>query len=314
MEPKVSVIVPVYNGEKYVENCCRQLSGQTLKDMEFILVNDGSTDRTSEICDEMAARYGSCRVVHQKNQGVSAARNHGIEAASGEYLGFVDVDDEIEPDMFETLYDSAVANDLDVLSMENVGSPMELTILEDDKSILESYLIGKIKISSWNKIYRRNLYPRFRFPVGKQIYEDCMAVYQAVSASNRVGLLNVQKYKYVQHENSNSRAPQFQNKYFDAIEIMDQITEEITEKYPDLARKCLQRKAATYLRICKIYCLRGHPKEFADRIRVLKDWLKEIPLRQLSSVLLLRTDRIRYLLFLYAFPLFMLMIKTVDKN
>ena len=172
----LSVIVPIFNGAEFVEDCCRQLANQTLKDMEIILVNDGSTDGTAAICNRMAEIYSNCIVYHQKNQGVSVARNNGIQLAKGDYLGFVDVDDQYDPDMFELLYKQAVQNDLDVISMDHLGKPNELILLTDKQEILNQFLQSKIQISACYKIFRHTLCPGFSFPEGKQIYEDCMTV------------------------------------------------------------------------------------------------------------------------------------------
>ena len=122
------VVVPIYNGAAYIEECCKQLAQQTLANMEFILVNDGSTDDTGVICDRMQDTYSNCSVLHQTNQGVSVARNNGIKQAKGDYLGFVDVDDKYDVDMFELLYETAIKNNLDVISMDHIGKEKEITI------------------------------------------------------------------------------------------------------------------------------------------------------------------------------------------
>ena len=107
METAISVIVPVYRVEKYLPACIDSILNQTFTDFELILVDDGSPDRCPEICDETAKRDARVRVIHQANQGLSAARNAGIEAARGAWLSFVDSDDFLAPDFLETLYDAA---------------------------------------------------------------------------------------------------------------------------------------------------------------------------------------------------------------
>lgn len=310
---KVSVIVPIYNGEKFVRECCRQLADQTLDDLEFILVNDGSTDETGKICDEMAVKYARCCVYHQENKGVSAARNLGISYAKGEYLGFVDVDDCFDKDMYEVLYNYAAKNNLDMLSMDRYGDKNALTILEDLKEILSLFLRSQIGISACSKLVRRSLFPEFNFPKGKKIYEDCEAVYSGLIHAKKVGILNVQKYHYIHYSTSSSRAVRFTEKYFDAIDIVNKICQEVDSNYPELKDDTLRRKAVTYLRIVKIYYLRGCPEEYNEKIRVLKKWLSDIP-REKLFLCYSRNDLVRYILCMYMLPVFKLLIKLIDKQ
>ena len=114
MDKLVSVIVPVYRAEKYLERCILSIVGQTFRNIEIILVDDGSTDSSGSICDEYAARDNRIRVIHKSNGGLSDARNAGLEICRGEYIGFVDSDDYIELDMYEVLYKFAIVHRLDV--------------------------------------------------------------------------------------------------------------------------------------------------------------------------------------------------------
>lgn len=310
---KVSVIVPIYNGAEFVKECCKQLVNQTLDQVEIILVDDGSKDGTGKICDEMAIKYDQCYVYHQENKGVSAARNLGISHARGEYLGFVDVDDCFDKDMYEVLYNCATKNNLDMLCMDQYGEKNALTILEEQKEILSMFLKSKIGISVCSKLVHRSLFPEFCFPNGKRIYEDCEAVYLGLIHSKKVGILNVQKYHYIHHPNSSSRVVRFTEKYFDAIEIVDGICRKVDSNYPELKDDILRRKAVTYLRIVKIYYLRGCPKEYSEKIETLKDWLRKIP-RDKLSMCYSRNDLVRYTLCLYMLPVFKLMIKLIDKQ
>lgn len=111
--PKISIIVPIYNVEKYLDRCVRSILGQTLKDIEIILVDDGSPDGCPAMCDEYARQDGRIKVVHKKNAGLGYARNSGLDIATGEYVAFVDSDDYVRPEMFGLLYDVAVRNGLD---------------------------------------------------------------------------------------------------------------------------------------------------------------------------------------------------------
>lgn len=308
---EVSVIVPVYNGRDYIESCCRQLAGQTLKGLEFILINDGSTDGSDVICSRMAERYPNCRVLQQENQGVSAARNNGIRMAQGEYIGFVDVDDEIDSDLFETLYRAAAGGKLDVVSMERYGQPGELSLLSNREDWMKLFFSARIRISVWNKLVRRSLLEQPLFPVGKRIHEDLWATYQMLLRADRVGLLNEDKYHYIHREGSSSRAPVFHEKYFDAVEIADWVYADAKDRFPGLGDLNEGRKARTYLRISKIYYLRKAPKAHRERIHEMKNYLKSLDQSKLP-IYFKRYDLIRYRLYLHAMPVFRLLIHTID--
>ena len=114
MQPLISVIVPIYKVEEYLYKCVKSILAQTYTNLEIILVDDGSPDNCPAICDEFAAKDSRVTVVHKKNGGVSSARNVGLDTATGEYIGFVDGDDYIEPTMYETLYKYIVDNNTDV--------------------------------------------------------------------------------------------------------------------------------------------------------------------------------------------------------
>lgn len=307
----VSVIIPIYNGRDYIEDCCRQLAGQTLKSLEFILINDGSTDGSDVICSRMAEQYPNCIVIQQENQGVSAARNNGLLRAKGEYIGFMDVDDAIDSDMFETLYRAATSGDLDVVSMEPVGQNGELTVLTSREEWMKLLFASRIRISVWNKLVRRSLLELPLFPVGKRIHEDLWATYQMLIRADRVGILNEQKYHYIQRDGSSSRVPVFHEKYFDAVEIADWIYADAQKRFPALGDLNEARKARTYLRISKIYYLRKSPEVFRDKILEMKAYLKGLDQSKLN-IYFKRNDIIRYKLYLHATPVFRLLVKTID--
>ena len=114
-QPKVSIIVPVYNAEKYLERCINSLKNQSLKSIEIILVDDSSTDSSLEMCNKMAVEDSRIKVIHKVNEGAGYARNAALEIVTGEYIGFLDSDDFVEIDMFKTLYDKAVQYDSDLV-------------------------------------------------------------------------------------------------------------------------------------------------------------------------------------------------------
>ncbi len=181
METAISVIVPIYRVEKYLPACIDSILNQTFTDFELILVDDGSPDRCPEICDETAKRDARVRVIHQANQGLSAARNAGIEAARGAWLSFVDSDDYIAPQFYEKLYQTAQRTDADCVmcSVQNVdesGKPIDSALMrvadevKTGREVLRK--IGRDDVTpyltAWNKLYRRKLFNTLRYPAGRQ--------------------------------------------------------------------------------------------------------------------------------------------------
>jgi glycosyltransferase involved in cell wall biosynthesis len=163
---KVSVVVPVYNAETHLEQCIFSLLNQTLADIEIIIVNDGSSDGSKVIIDQLAAQHPCIEVLHRPNEGVSSARNNGIKVAKGEFIGFVDADDYAEPQLFETLYNNAINTQADIaicnsnVIYENHSIPMRLQL--ENKTIdirdmrqneLISWMRFKYDNANWNKIY-----------------------------------------------------------------------------------------------------------------------------------------------------------------
>lgn len=179
--PVISIIVPVYKVEAYLKACVDSLLCQTFSDIEILLVDDGSPDHCGSICDEYAEKDARVRVIHQKNGGLSRARNAGIERAQGEYLCFVDSDDYVAPEYCESLYALLRDNDCDlsvcgVCRFEDGTTPSwdsedGQSIRVDRVDFLRMQLEKKSEFGVWNKLYRRELFSRIRFAEGR-IHED----------------------------------------------------------------------------------------------------------------------------------------------
>lgn len=181
--PELSIIVPVYKVEKYLPKCIDSILAQTFRDFELILIDDGSPDNCGAICDEYAARDSRIKVIHQANAGVSAARNAGLDIASGTYLGFVDSDDWIEPEMYATMIATAKEKQVDVVACgitfcTDEGTPVRNDLIDNRfytrEKILET-LYGKPNPMGggiWNKIILRTTVNEVRFPEQISMAED----------------------------------------------------------------------------------------------------------------------------------------------
>lgn len=180
----ISVIVAVYNIEKYIARCMESLCRQTYQDLEIIVVVDGSTDGSEQICREYARKDSRIRVIRQENKGLGGARNTGIEQAQGEYIAFVDGDDWVEPQMYETMVSLAQREQADLVACryrciykdhETDGSTGNITVFSTPYAMLVQYLkedeAYPIQHAAWNKLYTRAFLENERFPEGKW-YED----------------------------------------------------------------------------------------------------------------------------------------------
>lgn len=210
---KLSIIIPVYNVEAFLEASVDSILEQSFRDFELILVVDGATDRSGEICDRYGAQDARVKVIHQKNAGVSAARNAGVAAAQGDYIGFVDSDDIIEPDMYQRLIELAQRHDADVVQCEHDrsgvlnGAPRSQEVQVMDGPAFVRRIFTKQggrytnQVALWSKIYRRGLFEGIVFPVGR-VYEDEQETYKVcLKAKTLVETTDV-LYHYIKRENS----------------------------------------------------------------------------------------------------------------
>ncbi len=198
----ISVIVPVYKVEAYLRQCLDSIVGQTYGDLEILLVDDGSPDRCGEICDEYARADRRVRVFHTENRGVSAARNLCLREAKGEYIGFVDADDWIEPDMYETLLRriEETGADISICGVWRESSSfIRVQAFEDTvftgEEALAAWLDEKINNEVWNRLYRKDLFEGASFPEGKN-YEDSAYLLEIMVSSRSVAMTRALGYHY----------------------------------------------------------------------------------------------------------------------
>ncbi|WP_346867985.1 MULTISPECIES: glycosyltransferase family 2 protein [unclassified Clostridium] len=213
--PIISVIIPIYNVEEFLPKCIDSVLNQTLKNVEIILVDDGSTDNSSIICDEYALLDNRITVIHKKNEGLSASRNIGIDVAKGNYLAFVDSDDWIEESMFEIMYNTIVTNDADMVVCnyyEDYGMKSyipkvakayysEKKCFNNVQALEQLYKINWIFSLSWNKLYRKRLFGSFRYKE-KVCFEDEFIIHNLLFKCNKVIYLPQYFYHYYQREGS----------------------------------------------------------------------------------------------------------------
>ena len=202
----ISVIVPVYNVAPYLEGCLDSILAQTHKNLQIILVDDGSTDGSSGICDRYAARDPRIRVIHRENLGVSAARNAGLAAATGAWIGWVDSDDWIEPEMFARLLENAIRENAHMAicgryqeypDRRTPFGPKAETVLTGAEGLLQLLEETQVDNALYDKLYRRKLFDGIRFPEGRT-FEDLAVLYRIFEAAERIACLPQPLYHYRQ--------------------------------------------------------------------------------------------------------------------
>lgn len=233
---KISVIVPVYNSDKYIERCIRSIISQTFKDWELILIDDGSTDSSGIICESYANLDKRIRVIHKSNSGVSSTRNIGIEEAKGEYITFVDSDDWIEYDFFEK-----VTNEIDQMNVAVVitgylkdnnniitnrfkGKYKE--IIGIDKARKEFFLCDKFSWAIYANFYKKEILNKFKFDANLKIGEDMLFFWQVLNSVEKIGYLPLYKYHY-DISASKTMTSKFSLKWFHGLKVKRNIYNQV---------------------------------------------------------------------------------------
>lgn len=219
MNNKISIIVPIYNTEKFLSRCVSSILGQTYKNIEVILVDDGSTDTSLELCHHFNSQDDRVKVFHRDNAGAGAARNFGIEQATGNYIGFVDADDWVDSDMYQYLYDLMMQYNADITICEHIRCKDEneskeiLSRVEKNKIELieydrDSYIKKYMKIGSqsieyypWNKLYKKSLLTNEQYPVNCTT-EDVVGTYKAILKANKIVYSSKVGYLYFYNRDS----------------------------------------------------------------------------------------------------------------
>ena len=212
LKPLISVIVPVYNVEAYLNRCISSILNQSYNNLEVILVNDGSTDESGEICNKYASIDTRVKVIHKENGGLSDARNKGLECFSGNFITFIDSDDFVHIKYIETLYNICKKSDLKVAIcnyLKTSESTINNVLKNEDISTISSrealsHKDGEwntMMITAWGKLFHKSLWNELRFPKG-MLYEDSATIYKAIYAAEEVAYTLEPLYYYYFNENS----------------------------------------------------------------------------------------------------------------
>lgn len=238
----ISVIVPVYNVEEYLEACVDSILSQTYKQLEIILVDDGSTDNSGIICDKLMTSDERIKVIHKKNGGLASARNAGLDICTGDYIGFVDSDDWIEKDMYEKLLDQCMTTNSDITCCGRIlwfgeSYKKELYTLDSPEIWNAKEAIGRLLIwdavdsSACDKLFDKSLFLYCRFPEGR-LHEDIFVMYKIFFEANRISHIGLPKYNYRQRVGGITRN-KYTSKKLDMLDAIDEIDLFIRNIYPD---------------------------------------------------------------------------------
>ena len=276
---KVSVIIPIYNIQKYIDRCILSVINQTYSNIEIILVNDGSIDNSGKICDNYSKIDNRITVIHKKNGGLSSARNSGLDIASGDYILFVDGDDYIHESAIEILIEKAITNNADIVhfnfnAVDEDGNQIKIKNKDlDDNKILDSYQTlysyikeYKVKVMSWSKLYKAELFKNLRFDEG-YVYEDELIFPKVVSNSVINYTINDKLYYYVQAPNSITKSSLTENKVESKKYLINFWEKFYIDKYPELIKY-------VYIAICFI-CV-GTIKEIKKSNQFSKEYKIQI--------------------------------------
>lgn len=247
-EPLISIIVPVYNIEQYLNRCVNSIVGQSYWNLEIILVDDGSTDHCPDLCDAWAEQDNRIKVIHKTNGGLSDARNKGMEIASGEFIGFVDSDDWIDSQMYEKLLTAIKRDESDIAacSVQMVWKDGSLSrmltkqincVINKQEAQAELLIERKLKQPVWYKLYRQSIIRCIPFEVGK-CHEDVYWSYQAIGNADKISIIDSIGYYYWQHEDSIMGAG-YSLKRLDVMEAYCNRYKYIKQLFPALEKQAL---------------------------------------------------------------------------
>ncbi|MBE5758501.1 MAG: glycosyltransferase [Clostridiales bacterium] len=262
MNELVSVIIPVYNVEKYLNTCLESVVGQSYRNIEIILINDGSKDKSGEICDEWAKKDDRIKVVHQDNAGVAAARNRGLLSSNGLYIAFIDADDKVQSEYIAYLVSLLRQYDADITAcsanyMTEEGyftkkrnDKDEVVLLSQRDALYELCSDRIMTVSVWGKLFKKTLFEGILFPFG-EIFEDLATTYKLFLKAEKIILGKKALYDYIRHEHSimTSFIPR---KRLKAISFAEEMKEGILQKHPELEGIATKRAFAEY-----VYTYRG---------------------------------------------------------
>lgn len=259
--PLISVIIPVYNVEKYLDSCIQSVLQQTYHNWELILIDDGSKDGSGSIVDQYKQTADRIRVLHQQNAGVSAARNQGLDMVTGDYIMFLDADDELTTDCLDKLLKTAIENHADIVAGKCLGDRNlsrklgGITIWREEEALKNALMDNPFTYSAWAKLFRREIVGKTRFVPEIKINEDSYFVFQLLTKKPTFVGIEDEIYIYKENPDSASRAA-FSNKFFDVLRVADLKNEVIESQFPEMVSLANNMQLKARMNLLRLLALR----------------------------------------------------------
>ncbi|WP_321995068.1 glycosyltransferase family 2 protein [Clostridium butyricum] len=308
-EPLISVILPIYNIEKYLPTCMEALFNQTYKNLEFILIDDGSRKECSNLCDSYLDIDKRVVVYHKENGGLSDARNYGIKRSNGEYITCIDPDDYVDFDYVEYLftvlnkyrckmsicqhrikYDNGSIKDNGRKQDEDIGT----------KLCIERMLYHDvIDTSAWGKLYHRSLFDKIEYPKGK-LFEDIGTTYALMMKCEKIAVGYESKYNYIFHNNSIVNG-EFKPNKLDMLEMTDKMATDVIDRYPELWKGVQRRQVyARFSTLNQMLNVVGYDKERQEILDYIKKYKKAIMFNSQNP----KRDKIAFIILTFSYKLY----------
>ena len=312
----ISIIIPIYNVEKYLEKCLDSILNQTYKNLEIILIDDGSTDNSPNICNSYCEKDKRIKIIHKNNEGVSSARNKGIELSKGKYIVFIDSDDYVSNEHIEVLYDCIISNNVDLVISNLIDISEDEIILNNEEK--ESFLMNKDQclkelLSEDNfyhlccgNIYRKDLLEKIRFNCKYRIAEDLDFLYRYIKQISSAYFLSKNTYYYLKREGSATNSI-YSEKWNDELKICNFIISEMVELENNF-HKYAKRK---YIRLNINQAYRF--KLNKNQTKILKNNIKIYKNEMFNSKLFDNKEKLKIFLLLKSYYLFKIVSNIKDK-
>lgn len=319
-QPLISVIVPVYNVEPYLRTCLDSILRQDYKNLEIILVDDGSEDNSGKICDAYADKDNRIQVIHQKNGGLSCARNTGISAAHGRYLAFIDSDDYVCDDFISFLYQLLIEHHAQISSCGAVNiqpsgkriivdKDLSVHVMKSHEAVERMCYNDGFYVTTWDKLYDAELFSGVEFPQGKA-FEDTGTTYKLVFKADTIVSCCEPKYYYITRANSITTS-KFNRKKLDYVEMAEQMGDDIVRVYPDLKPAADRKRLHAYFStLCQLVNSSAYEK---DVVQMLTAKIKTVRKSVLKNKRTPRRDKFAVVSLIFGFRFFSFAWKVYER-
>ena len=292
---KVSVIVPMFNSEKFINSTIKCLKLQTLSDIEFIIIDDGSTDNSNKICNDEIKNDKRFKLIYQKNSGVSAARNTGLSVSTGEYLLFLDSDDLFDADMCEKMYKCAKTYDADMVifgikirefdgTEKLMNGTGNVEVWNGNTALSNFYNRKKINVGVHTKLFKRDILKNLKFEVGRKINEDKFFLFQGIINSSTIVYNDICKYTYIRRKGSASNTeylPKYNDINYFSKKILSIIEKDYSIYYLNAYADYVKNLLFVFRKLCKN---KKNIIKYHNEYLELKNEIMEVKLLKLKKV------------------------------